>query len=94
MCKIKLSPLTNHRSTKKGRVKDGFDRTNSFQQVEQGFDKLFSYDRPLNENFQYYNTMKNRTIDVQISFQRKIFASENKQISEGKEKNSNRGLRR
>lgn len=29
--KIKLSPLTNHKNTKKGTVKGGFDRTNLFQ---------------------------------------------------------------
>lgn len=35
---IKLSPLTNHQNTKKGIIKGGFDRTNLFQQAEQGFD--------------------------------------------------------
>lgn len=38
--KIKLSPLTNHKNTKKGTVKGGFDRTNLFQNVEKG---LISY---------------------------------------------------
>lgn len=100
--RIKLSPLTNHRNTKKGTVKGGFDRTILFQQVEKGFDELFNYNRLLYENYEYYNIMKNGSIDEQMSLQRKIFASENKQInlhadvqiSKGKEKNSNRGLRR
>lgn len=67
--RIKLSPLTNHRNTKKGAIKGGFDRTNLFQQVEQGFDKLFNYDRPLDESFEYYNTMKNGGISDQIKMQ-------------------------
>lgn len=67
--KIKLSPLTNHRDTKKGVIKGGFDRTSLFQQVEQGFDRLFKYERPMNESFEYYNTMKNGSISEQISLQ-------------------------
>lgn len=63
--KIKLSPLTNHRNTKKGVIKGGFDRTNLFQQAEQGFNKLFNYSRPLTESFEYHNTMKNRSIYMQ-----------------------------
>lgn len=80
--KIKLSPLTNHRNTKKGVIKGGFDRTNLFQQVEKGFDKLFGYDRQLTETFEYCNTMKNGSITDQIKMQEKTFAreKENKQI--------------
>lgn len=70
--KIKLSPLTNHKDTKKGIVKGGFDRTNLFQQAENGFDRLFSYDRPFDESFEYYNTMKNRIITEQIILQQKM----------------------
>lgn len=60
--KIKLSPLTNHRNTKKGTVKGGFDRTTLSQNTERGFDELFDYNRPIDESFVYYNTMKNRGI--------------------------------
>ncbi|WP_283685468.1 DUF5712 family protein [Dysgonomonas sp. Marseille-Q5470] len=70
--KIKLSPLTNHRDTKKGAIKGGFDRTNLFQQTEQGFDKLFNYDQPFDESFKYYNTMKNGTIIEQIKMQERM----------------------
>jgi len=70
--KIKLSPLTNHRNTKEGVVKGGFDRTNLFQSVEQGFDKLFSYNRPINESFEYYNIMKNGTLAEQIKMQERM----------------------
>lgn len=72
--KIKLSPLTNHRNTKKGAIKGGFDRTNLFQQAEKGFDKLFSYVRPLNESFEYYNTMKNCSIVDQLKMQERMDA--------------------
>lgn len=80
--KIKLSPLTNHRNTKKGVIKGGFDRTNLFQSVEQDFDKLFNYERPLSESFEYYNTMKNGGISEQISLQERTLANEkeNRQI--------------
>lgn len=67
--KIKLSPLTNHRNTKQGVIKGGFDRINLFQQVEKGFDKLFSYVRPLDESFEYYNTIKNGSIRKQLKMQ-------------------------
>jgi len=67
--KKKLSPLTNHKNTKKGTVKGGFDRKNLFQQAEQGFDRLFSYQRQLAESFEYYNTMKNGSISDQLDMQ-------------------------
>lgn len=70
--KIKLSPLTNHRNTKKGTVKGGFDRTTLFQNTERGFDELFNYNRSLFESFEYHNTMKNRGISEQIVLQEKI----------------------
>ena len=56
--KKKLSPLTNHKNTQKGIVKGGFDRVNLIQPVERRFDKLFSYNRPKSESFDYHNTIK------------------------------------
>lgn len=67
--KKKLSPLTNHKNTKNGIIKGGFDRVNLFQQVEQGFDKLFSYNRQKIEAFDYQNTMKNNPIYEQLKLQ-------------------------
>ena len=67
--KIKLSPLTNHKNTKKGAIEGGFDRTNLFKQAEKGFDWLFNYNRPLTESFEYYNIMKNGSITDQIKMQ-------------------------
>ena len=82
--KMKLSPLTNHRNTKKGAIKGGFDRTNLFQQVEKGFDKLFNYDRTLTESFEYYNVMKNGSIKEQIGIQEKTLTREKENIQIGK----------
>lgn len=76
--KKKLSPLTNHKNTKNGAIKGGFDRVNLFQQAEQGFDKLFGYHRQLPESFDYHNSMKNGTISEQLELQKQKFASEKK----------------
>ena len=67
--KKKLSPLTNHKNTKNGVITGGFDRANLFRQAEQGFDKLFSYNRQLSESFKYSNTMKNGSIDDKLKIQ-------------------------
>lgn len=77
--KKKLSPLTNHKNSKNGIVKGGFDRVNLFQQAEQGFDKLFGYDRQQTESFDYQNVMKNGSISEQFELQEKeIQSSERK----------------
>lgn len=67
--KKKLSPLTNHRNTKKGTIKGGFDRKTLFQQAETGFDKLFGYERNLQETFAYCNTMRNGTVAEKLEMQ-------------------------
>ncbi len=67
--KKKLSPLTNHQKTKNGVIKGGFDRVKLFQQAEQGFDKLFGYNRQLSESLEYRNTMKNGSISEQLKMQ-------------------------
>ena len=83
--KKKLSPLTNHKNTKKGTVTGCFDRVNLFLQAEQGFDKLFGYNRQLSESFEYTNTMKNGSIDDKLKMQeqelkeaKQYFTGENK----------------
>ena len=77
--KKKLSPLTNHKDTKNGVVKGGFNRMNLFQQAEQGFDKLFNYNRQPIESIDYHNTMKNGTIFERFNLQgREIQSSERK----------------
>ena len=76
--KKKLSPLTNHKNTKNGVVKGGFDRVNLFQQAEQGFDKLFDYHRQQSESFDYHNTIKNGSIFEQLEQQSQSFTMEKK----------------
>ena len=77
--KKKLSPVTNHKNTKNGIIKRGFDRVNLFRQAEQGFDKLFGYDRQQPESFDYHNMMKNGSIPKQLKLQeQKIKHSEYK----------------
>ena len=74
--KKKLSPLTNHKNTEAGIIKGGFDRVNLFQeQVEQGFDKLFNYNRQQVELFDYHNTMKNGCISELFKLQQQQIQS-------------------
>ena len=88
--KKKLSPLTNHKNTKNGVIKGGFDRVNLFQQAEQGFDKLFGYNRQLSESFDYHNTMKNGSISEQLELQNQNFTEEKKkEIMQSREKENN-----
>lgn len=67
--KKKLSPLINHKNTKNGIIKGGFYRVHLFQQIEQGFDKLFSYNCQKIETFDYQSTMKNGSIPEQVELQ-------------------------
>ena len=87
--KKKLSPLTNHKNAKKGAVTGGFDRVNLFQQAEQGFNKLFGYDRQQSESFNYHNTMKNNSIFEQLK-QQEVQICEKK--TENKENNNQESL--
>ena len=77
--KKKLSPLTNHKNTKNGIIKGGFGRVNLFRQVEQGFDKLFNYNRQQTELFGYRNTMKNGSISEQFKLQQLEIQSNKKE---------------
>ena len=83
--KKKLSPLTNHKNTKAGTIKGGFDRMNLFQQSEQGFDRLFGYNRQQTESFEYYNTMKNSAIPKQLKLQEQEFQSSERKIETNQE---------
>lgn len=58
--KLKLSPLSKHRSTQKGPVKGGFTRTDFYEKAEEAFDKGFNYSRKIEQSFAYHNTLKNR----------------------------------
>ena len=83
--KIKISPLTNHKNSKKGAIKGGFDRTALFKNVEKGFDKLFGHNRQLSESFEYYNTMKNGSITDQIKIQERQISDERKNTQENQQ---------
>ncbi|RHE89545.1 DUF5712 family protein [Bacteroides intestinalis] len=85
--KKKLSPLTNHKNTKKGIVTGGFDRMNLFQQAERGFDKLFSYNRQQTESFDYHNTMKNSSISDQLKLHEQEIQSSKNKIEANQERN-------
>ena len=91
--KKKLSPLTNHKKTCNGVIKGGFDRVNLFQQIEQGLDKLFGYNRQLTESFVYYNTMKNDSISEQLDMLERQIGNESRntviqiELNENKQNN-------
>ena len=89
--KKKLSPLTNHKNTKNGIIKSGFDRTNLFQQVERGFDEMFNYNRQLTESFNYYNIMKNSSMSEQLKLQEQELQS-NERRTKNSEDNSQKNM--
>ncbi len=84
--KIKISPLTNHRNTKKGVITGGFDRTALFENVEKGFDKLFAYNRQLSETFEYCNTMKNGSMTDKLQMQERELKEPKQDFAGEKEK--------
>ncbi|MPM23848.1 hypothetical protein SDC9_70325 [bioreactor metagenome] len=84
--KVKISPLTNHRNTKKGVITGGFDRTALFENVERGFDKLFGYQRQLSETFEYCNTMKNGTVMDKLRMQEQELKSPEQNFTGEKKK--------
>lgn len=84
--KVKISPLTNHRNTKKGVITGGFDRTTLFQQAEKGFDKLFGYHRQLSETFEYCNTMKNGSITDKLQMQERELKAPEQYVAGEKKK--------
>ena len=56
--KLQLSPKTNHRGTKEGPVKGGFERTAYYKKAEEVFDEMFGYNRAVTETFEYYLAQK------------------------------------
>jgi len=87
--KKKLSPLTNHKNTKKGTVTGGFGHVNLFQQAEQAFDRLFDYNRQITESFEYYNMMKNDSISEQLDMQEQQIGSKSRKIELNENKRNN-----
>lgn len=54
-----------------------------FLQAEQGFDKLFSYNRQLFESFEYQNTIENGSVAEQLNMQERQIANEKENIQTG-----------
>ena len=65
--KRKLSPKTNHRATTSGPIMGGFNRNEFKQESEEIFDRMFGYFRPIEESYQYYNTLKNGDPDSLVN---------------------------
>ena len=85
--KKKLSPFTNHKNTQNGVIKGGFNRVNLFQRAEQGFDKLFNYNRQQVESFHYQNTIKNGSMSEQLKLQEQEIQSIEKRTAVNQDNN-------
>ncbi len=55
--KRKISPITKHIQTNDGAVKGGFSRDMFKHKIEQEFDHMFTYNRPIEESYRYLNNM-------------------------------------
>lgn len=60
---VKLSPMTNHKSTESGPVKGGFDRNAFYKKCEAIFDNLMQYDRKVSETFEYNNVKAHGSVE-------------------------------
>jgi hypothetical protein len=57
--KTKLSPTSKHRkSTSKNSIKQGFDRNEFYNKIENKFDQRYGYDRSVNESFEWKKANK------------------------------------
>ncbi|MET4108380.1 DUF5712 family protein [Hymenobacter sp. UYP22] len=71
-----LSPLTNHKDTQRGVVRGGFERKQYSERVEQAFDQLFGYERPLVETFRYAYTMQHGTLEECAALRKQVLAEQ------------------
>lgn len=91
--KIKISPNTNHRNTKKGIVKGGFDRTNFFEKAESVFDKRFEYERNTLDSFKYQNAIKNGSVlDMKNQVKELVRRESQKEKTHNKNRIKTRGI--
>ena len=79
--KIKISPLTNHKTTTNGAIKGGFDRKNFYEKTEKSFDDKFNYTRKIEDTFTYKNTMKNGSGEEKIQMIEKKVLEQKKSTS-------------
>lgn len=54
----KISPKTNHRNTKTGPIRGGFDRVGFFEASESTFDHMFLYERSIEDRFSFKKEYK------------------------------------
>lgn len=52
--------------------------------MEQGFDKLFFYNRIQTESFDYYNRMKNYNVSDQLNMQEQLISDESRMNTDEK----------
>lgn len=91
--KIKISPNTNHRNTKKGIVKGGFDRTKFFEKAESIFDKRFEHERSTLDSFKYQNAIKNGSVlDIKNQVKEAVTRENQKEKSYNKNRAKTKGI--
>lgn len=56
--KRKISPKTNHRNTRSGPIRGGFDRVGFFEASESTFDQMFLYERSIEDRFSFKKEYK------------------------------------
>lgn len=74
--KLKLSPMSNHRTGSKGIIKSGFNRTAFKIECEKSFDKMFRYQREPGEHFIVSNTLKNGSRDEKVHVKQAIYKNQ------------------
>lgn len=77
---VKLSPMSNHRSTSNGPVKGGFDRKKFQESCERIFDETFSYDRKVSDTFAYKLAMKKGTVEEKAVQEAKMSDDERREL--------------
>lgn len=83
----KLNPQTNHSHTEKGPVRGGFHRDGFIEKIEKGFDKQFSYNRPIKQTYEYQKVMsdKKKSSEEKKAMEMKAQKSINNQTETQKE---------
>jgi hypothetical protein len=80
-----LSPLTNHKNTERGVVMGGFERRQYSELVEQAFDKVFAYERPLVETFRYAHTMQHGSPEECAALRVQVIQEQQRQAEQSRQ---------
>lgn len=72
--KVKLSPMNRSKGRNKAhsQLMGEFNRSAFKQSGEWAFDKLFGFQRPINQTYQYVNMQKNGTLEQRIELQKEL----------------------